>query len=106
VSFPSPEDPARAPVWENYVVAQAVQASLGLIPRNALAAGVEVDGPNVRMHFQLRELSEHDAADIADIVDDLDALLGDAVDIEAVHELRDRREISPNDGVRWIFLAR
>ncbi|WP_434173892.1 hypothetical protein, partial [Streptococcus pyogenes] len=27
---PSPDNPQRAPVWENYVVAQCAQAALGL----------------------------------------------------------------------------
>lgn len=44
VSLPTPEDPGRSPVWENYVVAQATQASLGLLPRSALAVGVSVAG--------------------------------------------------------------
>jgi hypothetical protein len=42
VQFPSPEDPERAPVWENYVVAQAAQAALRLIPAYAHAIGVAV----------------------------------------------------------------
>ena len=104
--FPSPEDPGRAPVWENYVIAQAVQASLGLIPRHALAMGVEVHGREVRLHSQLSELAAGDAEDLADIVDELGHLLGDDVSVRATHELRDRRAISPHDGIQWIYLAR
>jgi hypothetical protein len=106
MSLPTPEDPGRAPVWENYIVAQVVQASLGQIPEHALAMGVEVAGTRVRLWFQLSEATEDDEADMDDIIGELEALVGEEVQIEAVHEVRAEREISPSDGVRWIFLAR
>jgi len=106
MSLPSPEDPRRAPVWENHVVAQAVQASLGLIPRHASAVGVQAAGTQVLLRFQLTELTEGDAADMADISSELEALVGDHVRVDKTHEIRDERAISPHDGVRWIFLAR
>lgn len=104
--FPSPDDLHNAPTWNNYVVAQAVQASLGLIPHTALAVGVRVNGFDVRLQFQLSEMDAAAAEDIEDIRIDLNLLLGDAVQVEATHELRAERLVSPRDGVRWIFLAR
>ncbi|WP_157181454.1 hypothetical protein [Actinopolymorpha alba] len=107
MSLPTPEDPRRAPVWENYIVAQAVQASLGLIPQHALAVGVEVAGKDVRLRFQLSEVTEDDVTDMDDIVSELEALVGSDVHVEQTHEVRDERAISPSKGgVRWIFLAR
>lgn len=106
MSLPTPEDPGRSPVWENYVVAQTVQASLGLLPRNALAVGVSVTGTIVHLRFQLAELSEADAADIDDIVSELEVLMGDDVHVDKTYEVRQEPEISPHDNVRWIFLAR
>ncbi|MCP4308372.1 MAG: hypothetical protein GY788_26530 [bacterium] len=106
MSLPTPDNPQNAPVWENYVVAQVVQASLGLIPRHALATGVEVEGAEVRLRFQLSEVSEQDALDMADILGEFQELVGGHVDAVVVHEVLDWRAISPHDGVRWVFLAR
>lgn len=104
--FPSPADLARAPIWDNYVIAQTVQASLGLIPSDALAVGVEVAGNRVRVVFQLSALSPQGLVDMDDIVDELRALMGDDVDVARAHVLLDHPVISPHDGVSWIFLAR
>lgn len=104
--FPSPDDPARAPVWENYIIAQTVTAALGQIPAHALAMGVEVDGTQVRMRFQLTELDETDSADIGDITSTLEDLVGGDVDVSVVHEIRAWRSISPDDGVCWVFYQR
>jgi hypothetical protein len=106
MNYPSPEDPSRAPVWENYVVAQVVQASLGSIPEHALAVGAEVTGRNVRLRFQLTELTERDREDMVDIAGELEALVGPDVRVELVQELRQDRVVSPHDGVLWIFLKR
>jgi len=104
--FPSPDDPAGAPVWENYIVAQVTQASLGLIPRSTLAVGVQVDGSNVALHFEVFEFTEHDVVDMNDIVGALEALLGDAITVSHAHDVREEREVSPRAEVRWTFLAR
>lgn len=106
MSLPTPEDPGQAPVWENYVIAQTVEASRGQIPEHALAFGVEVDGPRLRLRFQLSEVTEEDRVDMNDIVSELEGLVGLAVEVESSYEVRDQREISPTDGVCWIFLAR
>ena len=104
--LPSPDDPAEAPIWDNYIVAQAVQASLGLIPQHALAVGVQVDGVNVMLRFQLTELTESDQEAMNDIVDEFEMLVGDQVHVSARPELHAERNISPFDGIQWIFLAR
>ena len=105
--FPSPEDMGRAPVWENYVVAQAAQASLGLIPRNALAVGsLRVSGADIELCFQLSGVSEDDEADMDDIVGELELLVGDEVRVSRRWDVKDERDISPHDGVCWFFLAR
>lgn len=95
-----------APAWENYVIAQTVAASRGQIPEHALAFGVEVDGPRLRLRFQLSELTDEDRADIDDIVSELEGLVGNDVEVESSYEVLDQREILPTDGVCWIFLAR
>lgn len=73
---------------------------------HALAVGVEVDRNDVRLRFQLTELTDQDAEDIADIAFELEVLVGSHVQISTSHELRKRRLISPHDRVRWIWLAR
>jgi hypothetical protein len=106
MSLPTPEDPGRSPVWENYIVAQTVQASLGLLPTNALAVGVRVAGTDVQLCFQLSAFTEDDAVDIEDILSEMEALVGNHVHVDKTYEVRDDPAISPHDDVRWIFLAR
>ena len=106
MKYPSPTDIGRAPVWENYVIAQTVQASLGLIPEHALAVGVEVAEWTVRLQFQLTQVAEQDATDMRDIVSELEDLVGPDIRVEAAHEVREWRAISPHDGVCWIYLKR
>ena len=48
-------------------VAQTVHASLGLVPDNTLAFGVAVEGPKLRVVFQLQRLDEQDQADMNEI---------------------------------------
>jgi hypothetical protein len=104
--MPTPDDPRGAPVWDNYVVAQVVQASLGLIPEHALAVGVEVTGNEVCLRFQLTQAEEEDLAYIDDIVSEFEALVGDEVLVDRSYEIRSERRISPHDGICWVFLAR
>lgn len=106
MSLPSPENTGQAPAWENYVIAQTVAASRGQIPAHVLAFGVEVDGPRLRLRFQLSEVTEEDGDDMNDIVSELEGLLGDEVEVDTSYEVVDQRSISPGDGVSWIFLAR
>ena len=106
MKFPTPEDPARAPVWENYVVAQAAQAALGRIPRGTLAFGVRQEGADVFVHFQLKSVNARALEDMDDIVSELEALVGDAVRVARTYEVRPERSVSPHDGIRWIYLKR
>lgn len=106
MSMPSPEDLERAPVWENYVIAQAVQASRGQIPQHALAFGVEVAGRHLRLVFQLADVTEDDEVDMSDIVSEFEALVGDAIKVDSSYEVCADRRIAPSDGVSWIYLAR
>jgi hypothetical protein len=106
MSMPTPEDPGRTPVWENYVISQTVAASRGQIPEHAIAFGVEVDGPRLRLLFQLSEVTDEDVADMSDIVSELEGLVGNDVEVESTYKVLEQREISPTDGVCWIFLAR
>lgn len=104
--LPTPDDLAHAPVWENYIVAQAVQAMLGQVPEHALAVGVQVTGSRVTLRFQLSESGEADQADMDDIVSGLEALVGQHVEVRLVSDVRAERSITAADGVRWVFLAR
>jgi hypothetical protein len=106
MTMPTPDDLGRAPLWENYVVAQAVQASLALIPTHAIAVGVAVAESAVAMRFQLTQLTEADRLDMDEILDDLDNLLGGVVHVQSEHAIVRARAIAPDDGVCWIYLAR
>jgi hypothetical protein len=106
MSMPAPDDPGRAPVWENYVVAQTVQAMLGQVPEHALAVGVETSGQRVRLRLQLSEATDADEAHINDIVSELEALLGDEVQVDVGREIVREPRVSPSGAVRWVYLAR
>jgi len=106
MTLPSPENIGQAPVWENYVIVQTVAASRGQIPVHALAFGVEVEGSRLRLRFQLSEVTYDDEDDMNDIVSELEGLLGDNVEVESSYEVTEERQVSPIDGVSWIFLAR
>lgn len=104
--FPAPEDPKQAPVWENYVVAQAAQASLRIIPAYAYAVGVEVERARVTLVVQAPRGSAAADEDIDDIVRDLEALLGPDVQVSARVDVTDGCRLRPDDGVVWFFAAR
>jgi hypothetical protein len=106
VNLPTPADPANAPVWENYVVAQTAQAALGLIPRNALALGVEVGGENAVLRFQLAACTPQDVEDMDDIVSELEALLGQGVKVTRTADVLVQRMVDPSAPVRWVYLSR
>lgn len=106
VTFPTPDEPARAPVWDNYIVAQVAQASLGCIPPHALALGVQVQGSGVRIVFQLAEAGDQDLLDIDEILENFEALVGPAVMARASYEVCEHRRISPHDQTRWVYISR
>lgn len=106
MTLPTPEDLGNAPVWENYVIAQTTQASLGLIPQGALAFGVAVDGLDVTLTCQLREISDADTEDLGEIAQELSILLGEHVNITVAQEVHDMPTITPHDAVAWTFIAR
>lgn len=106
--FPSPDDPADAPVWENYVIAQAAFASLGAIAPDVLALGVEVAGTEVRLIVQRRNdvVPDEDVLDVWNISSDLSDLLGPDVSVSVVTTLRASSQLSPEDGVCWFYASR
>lgn len=106
MNFPTPDDPGSAPIWDNYIVAQAASAASGLIPENALAFGVEVERERVVLRYQLRKCTRADAQDMDDILSEFEALVGPDVGVNSSYEVLMTRRIAPDDGVRWVFLHR
>lgn len=108
MTWASPEDPGQAPVWENYVVAQASEAALGLIPLSTLALCVRVRHSQIELRFYLTAVSQTDLEDIDDITDNMETLLGPAVQVSSTWEIRsDRSELHlPRDGIRCVFMSR
>lgn len=103
--YPTPEDLARAPPWETYVVTQVTQAALGKIPESTLALGVRVLGRNLVLQFQLSEAPGKDLADMHEIADDLQDLVGPEIRVELAYETRETRDIS-GDETWWVYLSR
>lgn len=106
MDFPTPDDPKRAPVWENYVIAQAAQATLRSIPADAHALGVEVHGQRVVLVLQAPAGSPTAEQDMTDIVSELEALLGPEVAVSHRLDVKDECRLSPHDGVAWFFATR
>ena len=105
MDFPSPDDPALAPVWENYVTAQGAQAALRKIPDYVYALGVQVDGNDVRLVVQQGPDAPSADERIDDTLDTLSDLLGPRVTVALRVDVRPRVALSPFDGVRWFFAA-
>lgn len=105
MKYPSPENPERAPVWDNYVVAQCTQAALGNIPRHALAVGVTVDQYDVTLLFQLTELTPEDVEDMEEIAGDLATLLGSDARVLHTWKVLQEPSLRSPKGVRWIYRA-
>lgn len=105
MTLPSPNDMANAPVWENYVVAQAVQACLGQQPTSALAIGVRIDGIAVELRFYLTAVTPNDVEDMSDAVSELEGLLGNHVRVQLYHEVVAWVDFRHND-VRFIYSVR
>lgn len=104
---PTPGDPARALDWRNYVITQATQASLGLIPRNAVALGVRIAGDVITMHCQLLAVADDDKDDLDEIVGELWTFMDeDDVRVGCACEVVSEPRLSPDDGIYWIYAAR
>ncbi len=107
MSMPTPDDLAFAPAWDNYLVAQTVHASLGLIPSNALCIGVAVSKAGVEIVFQMLDLTVQDQADIDEIVENLGSLIAFVVPVTSSTRVVKDREITPSgQPIRWLFLKR
>jgi hypothetical protein len=107
VDYPTPDDLMQAPVWDNYVVAQASAAAIGLIPSYAHALGVRVSGYDVSLVVQASDGSRVKAdEDVEDIRSDLETLLGPRARVTVEVAATVTRRLRPDDGVCWFFGAR
>ncbi|WP_193614932.1 hypothetical protein [Nocardioides lijunqiniae] len=104
--FPTPDDPKQSAVWENYVIAQAAQASLRLIPSDAYALGVTVRESRVTVVLQASSDSPTAQQDMTDIVSELEALLGPDVAVSHRVVVKEKGRLSPHDEVAWFFASR
>ncbi len=96
----------RVPVWENHVIAQTPATSRGQTAERALALGLQWLDPALQFRSQLSHATEGDESDMNDIVNEIQTLVGDHVEVMCSCEVGEPRQISPTDGVCWIFLAR
>lgn len=106
--MPTPEDLSNVPLWETYIIAQTVSATRGQIPKHAHAVAVEIHGMKIKLLFQLAKVTEEDRTNMEDILSELEAYVGQDVEVESAYEVLKERQISPDgmDGVWWVFLAR
>lgn len=105
MNYPKPSDMTSRD-WHNYLVAQLVGASLGYLPRHAVALGVEPGTEEIGVHFQLTEVDEQDEEDMDEIIGEFSTLLGDVVDIRTVIDVRPQAHTDPLGPVRWIYRVR
>jgi hypothetical protein len=97
------EEVDRVPFWENYLVRQAIQASLGTIPRHALAVGLAIHDREVVFHFQLPYVSEEDEEDMKELLDNFETIVEQDVHTSRQIDIREERRLSQS--VAWIFLS-
>lgn len=88
------------------MVAQVVQASLGLIPKHAVAVGVRTTGRQVQIVFQMSRVRPADIEDISEIKSELEVLVGPDVDVTVSIDRSVRPDLSGKERVRWIFRIR
>jgi len=93
LKYPSPADPAFAPVWENYINAQAVQACLGRIPNNCRSVVLYIHDLSIALQFDMREVDDRDRQDMQAIRAELSQLLKDQRLVE-VSEAFDTRPLA------------
>ncbi|WP_375431378.1 hypothetical protein [uncultured Friedmanniella sp.] len=106
LDFFDSEEYGRIPFWENYLVCQAVQASLGRYPPHATAIGIEVKGRNAIFHFQMPYASQEDEEEMLDILDEFETIAEVEVHVSRHIAIRSERQTAPSDGVTWIYLSR
>ncbi|WOC60436.1 hypothetical protein RI444_18295 [Paenarthrobacter sp. AT5] len=106
--MPAPHDLAQAPLWEIYIIAQSVAAMRGQIPKHALAVGVEIHGVRIKLKFQLSTVTEEDQTDMDDILSELEAYVGQGVEVQSAHEIRKERRVLPDgtDNLYNLYLSR
>lgn len=94
-------------MWENYVIAQASAAAIGLIPSYAHALGVRVDGYGVSLVVQASDMNRAEVdEDVEDIRSDLETLLGPEANVTVEVAQTPSRRLRPDDGVAWFYGAR
>ena len=99
----SEDEIQRVPFWENYLVCQAIQASLGTIPRHSTAVGLAIEDQDVVFHFQLSYVSDEDEEDMKDLLDKFETIVEKDVHVSRLIDIREERRLLPS--VAWIYLS-
>ncbi|UOE42883.1 hypothetical protein [Agromyces larvae] len=105
MKYASPDDLEHVPNWDNYIVAQAVHAMLGVVPPHALAIGVSINREQVQLIFQLSQRTEDDETDMREIESELEELVWRDVHISSTYEVLEHRQTGRHPGTRWIHFA-
>lgn len=107
MKYPEPDDMRGVPHWENYIVAQMVQATIGLIPTDALAVGVRIKALDVELIVRFAsEPDQLSVTDIHDIAEDFTDLVGPEVSL-IVRIGVGSLPVGRSDAIsaRWIYQA-
>lgn len=91
--------------FENMLVIDALQASLGLISRNIRGISVQLESGKIVLHFALYNHDADVVEDIDEMAFELDALRGGAIRIETRLYVGPPDKIWPGRAGRLIFLA-
>lgn len=98
--YATPDSTSHVPVWENYVVCQMTQASIGLMSPRIVLAGVSVDNRNVVMRFHVDEQSES-FPEIDEVVDKFHDLTGDLLAVSV--DIRQWDPANTDGDTRWTY---
>ena len=89
--------------WVNYILSQAVAASLGRIPSATLAASVVVNDLNVELEFQLSRYDELQAEQIRDVWGELEVLLGPPIEVNCSFVIGNQPDLTNAGPTRRYF---
>jgi hypothetical protein len=90
-------------VWDNHVTAEALRASLGIIPRGAVSVRVTPDRWDATVYVSFREISEDDWFSMEQFAARLQALLGQPARIRIVPEIVESNSVRGHPFARAIF---
>ena len=106
MSYPAFDSPRQAPVWENFLLAELVMATVGRISKNVHAIALEVlDDGSARVFVYCSEIPPK-SPERVDLEEAIHAALSPYVTLDVVFVEGTGRPVTVRAGLRYAFLER